>query len=138
MSNIHRNRKSRKGQASSSIASRPSRNSNSQGEDHFDVRPASTAFKEKSTALGRPQDDRSPVDDTFHSDGGVAVPTRDLYLSPPQLAKVLGIAIRTLARWRALGTGPPFAVLGQKKIVYRASSVERWLATSERPTRSNS
>jgi hypothetical protein len=38
------------------------------------------------------------------------------------------IAPRTAQRWRASGQGPPFIRLGPRRIVYRISDVERWLA----------
>jgi hypothetical protein len=40
------------------------------------------------------------------------------YLIPP----------RTAQRWRASGEGPPFVRLGKRRVLYRRSDVERWLA----------
>lgn len=36
---------------------------------------------------------------------------------------------RTAQRWRASGDGPPFVRLGKRRIIYRTSDVENWLAT---------
>jgi hypothetical protein len=40
------------------------------------------------------------------------------YLIPP----------RTAQRWRASGGGPPFVRLGKRRVLYRVTDVERWLA----------
>ena len=40
------------------------------------------------------------------------------YLIPP----------RTAQRWRASGGGPPFVRLGKRRVVYRVTDIERWLA----------
>jgi len=57
-------------------------------------------------------------------------PVLDGYITLQQLADELGIGIRTLARWRALGEGPPVTRLG-RQLLYRRSSVEAWLTSLE-------
>ena len=52
------------------------------------------------------------------------------YISESILATELGLTIRTLARLRAMRTGPPFTQLG-RKIVYRREAVEAWLRSRE-------
>ncbi|MGH7076154.1 MAG: helix-turn-helix transcriptional regulator [Stellaceae bacterium] len=51
------------------------------------------------------------------------------YLTPAQLAKTLGISPRTLARWHAIGTGPPRTKIG-KLVLYDASRLPEWLASA--------
>ena len=42
----------------------------------------------------------------------------------------IGVASKTLANWRALGEGPPYARLGKSgaRIVYRVADLDRYLA----------
>lgn len=54
----------------------------------------------------------------------------DDYLSPDELSAQLGICGRTLVRWHALGVAPPKTTLG-RKILYKRSSVNQWLAARE-------
>ena len=61
----------------------------------------------------------------------------DGFISPEELAKELGVSVRTLARWDAERTGPPRAVCGRKPL-YRVESVRRWLAMSERDSPTSS
>lgn len=57
------------------------------------------------------------------------------YLRQPQLARVLGVSARTLARWTALGIGPPKITIG-KTILFDLEKLPDWLATREvSPTR---
>jgi len=48
-------------------------------------------------------------------------------LPPEVVAKILGVAVKTLANWRAAGTGPPY-VRVEHSIRYRESDVARWIA----------
>lgn len=45
-------------------------------------------------------------------------------------AAYIGVARQTLANWRVLGDGPPYAKLGKSgtRIVYRVSDLDRYLA----------
>ena len=55
-----------------------------------------------------------------------------------EAAALLKSNARTLERWRSTGTGPSFVKVG-RRVAYRRSDLERWLAqqtrqhTSERP-----
>jgi predicted DNA-binding transcriptional regulator AlpA len=49
------------------------------------------------------------------------------FLTPTELSSRIGIAVQTLARWRCEGKGPVFTKIGGKKVLYRASEVDRWL-----------
>jgi len=54
-----------------------------------------------------------PENEYFDEDG-----LQERYLIPP----------RTAQRWRAEGAGPPFVRLGRRRVIYRRSDVEKWLA----------
>jgi hypothetical protein len=52
------------------------------------------------------------------------------FFTKEELAGELGRNMRTLDRWEALGIGPPRTLVG-RKILYRRTSVQRWLAAQE-------
>jgi predicted DNA-binding transcriptional regulator AlpA len=52
------------------------------------------------------------------------------FLTTVELAAELGRNKRTLDRWDALGTGPPRTRMG-RTVLYRRSSVQKWLAAQE-------
>jgi len=52
------------------------------------------------------------------------------YLTESELATQIHRSVRTLARWRAIGEGPPCLRLG-REIYYKKSSVAAWLASLE-------
>jgi hypothetical protein len=52
------------------------------------------------------------------------------FLTKQELANELGRNPRTLDRWDTLGIGPPRTKIG-RKILYRRSSVQKWLAVQE-------
>lgn len=52
--------------------------------------------------------------------------TGDRLLSPEVVARRLGVAVHTLANWRASGKGPPFIKI-ERSIRYRESDVVGWL-----------
>jgi hypothetical protein len=54
----------------------------------------------------------------------------DDYMSTEELATELDVAALTLIRWRLQKTGPPITRLG-RRILYRRSTVQAWLATRE-------
>ena len=56
------------------------------------------------------------------------------WIGRAELAKELGVAPDTLARWATRGMGPPLVKVG-RRVFYRRKSVERWLAESERRNR---
>jgi len=60
------------------------------------------------------------------------------YLTERELAHELGRDARTLKRWRAAREGPAWVAIG-RKILYRRSAVQDWLASREvRPVRAAS
>jgi excisionase family DNA binding protein len=52
------------------------------------------------------------------------------FMSPDELAKQLGISVRTLARWHAQRVGPPRCQIG-RLMLYQTETVRRWLAEQE-------
>lgn len=52
----------------------------------------------------------------------------DPILSEEELAKWLDTSRPTLQRQRSDGSGPPFVQLSARRIGYRKSTIERWLA----------
>jgi predicted DNA-binding transcriptional regulator AlpA len=50
-----------------------------------------------------------------------------------QLAEKIGISAGTLRYWRAIDQGPASFSLG-RRVVYRRSEVDRWIATQEQAT----
>ena len=57
-------------------------------------------------------------------------PTDDL-MSRAEVARLLGVSIRTVAGWAQRGTGPAFRRIG-RRAVYRRSDVNAWFL--EQPT----
>jgi predicted DNA-binding transcriptional regulator AlpA len=68
------------------------------------------------------------------------LPTLDPVLTEPDTAKWLSVGVSSLQRWRAQGRGPEFVRISQRRIGYRKSAVERWLASREQvnPPQGNS
>ena len=58
------------------------------------------------------------------------VPILAEFLTTEELAAELGRNKRTLDRWDALGIGPPRTRVG-RTVLYRRSSVQKWLAAQE-------
>jgi predicted DNA-binding transcriptional regulator AlpA len=48
------------------------------------------------------------------------------HLSPPELAKRLGLTVRTLVNWRRDKKGPKHVKFGSRIIRYRLVDVEAW------------
>jgi hypothetical protein len=56
------------------------------------------------------------------------------FLTKRELAAELQRNERTLDRWDSLGTGPPRTRVG-RKVLYRRTSAQKWLATQEQTYR---
>ncbi len=54
--------------------------------------------------------------------------TTTALLTERDLAVYLGLSLPTLQRQRAAGTGPRFIQLSERRIAYRRSDVDAWLA----------
>lgn len=50
----------------------------------------------------------------------------------PEAAKLLATSPSTLAKWRMAGTGPTFAKLGRRVVVYRLDDLREWLVKNRR------
>ena len=57
------------------------------------------------------------------------------YLTDAQLCAHLDVSDRTTLRWRRDGGGPPFIRIGPRRILYRRTDVEAWLAARTFPHR---
>jgi predicted DNA-binding transcriptional regulator AlpA len=55
----------------------------------------------------------------------------DEYIRPVELARELGVSLRSLARWHSLRIGPPRVVIG-RMILFNRASVREWLAGREK------
>lgn len=56
------------------------------------------------------------------------------YMSTTQVSQETGINPGTLRYWRSTNQGPASFSLG-KRVVYRRSEIERWIAEQEKATR---
>jgi len=69
-----------------------------------------------------------------NSQGEVEIAGRH-YLTARRLAQLLGVTVRTLARWNAQRIGPPKISIG-KIVLFDLAKLPEWLATREiQPTR---
>lgn len=55
----------------------------------------------------------------------------DDLLSEADMAKEIGVSVRTVKRWRAMPNGLPYVPIG-KRIFYRRASFQKWVETLER------
>lgn len=51
---------------------------------------------------------------------------QQIHLKPDELAVRWGYSVRTLANWRAAGTGPEYVRVGPRRVLYPLDSVIRW------------
>lgn len=59
------------------------------------------------------------------------------FLTTRQVAELTGIPEATLRFWRHLGTtGPASFALGPRRVVYRRSEIDRWIAEQEEAEKS--
>ena len=59
----------------------------------------------------------------------------DEFLSDAQLCDLLRVSSRTTARWRNDGGGPAYIRAGARRILYRRSDLDLWLARQTAPHR---
>jgi predicted DNA-binding transcriptional regulator AlpA len=50
------------------------------------------------------------------------------YIDERALSRMIGIAVRTLQRWRLTGRGPRYRRIGGDAVRYSVADVEAWLA----------
>ncbi len=53
---------------------------------------------------------------------------RDEFLRPRDIEAEYRICVSTLQTWRANGVGPAWQPVGPRRVAYRRSAVEAWLA----------
>jgi hypothetical protein len=53
------------------------------------------------------------------------------FISEAALARQLDVDIRSVQRWKALGLGPPYTMVGRRP-VYRLEAVRAWLLSREK------
>lgn len=56
-------------------------------------------------------------------------------MTTAQVSAETGVPVGTLRYWRHTNQGPASFSLGKKKVVYRRTEVERWIAEQETATR---
>ena len=56
--------------------------------------------------------------------------TKSTLLSSEETARLLGVSLRSLARWHAIRKGPPRTRAG-RKVYYRVEAIEAWLQANE-------
>ena len=62
------------------------------------------------------------------------VPHEYLALRPKEVAEALRVSLRTLARWREDGSGPPYISLGaNNSVLYDVNKLKRWIEANSRP-----
>jgi predicted DNA-binding transcriptional regulator AlpA len=67
---------------------------------------------------------------------GREMPKTSDYLTPAEVAEILGVSERTLNRWHSLRQGPPRCKIG-RAVRYLADSVAAWMTDQEvQPLRS--
>ena len=64
-----------------------------------------------------------------------SIPLLSEFLTKEELAAELRRNPRTLDRWAVLGMGPPRTRIG-RKVLYRRTSVQKWLAAQEQSSAS--
>ena len=72
----------------------------------------------------------SGVTQDIAADSGKPELLRD-FMTRPELAEALGVAVRTVERWHVLREGPPRVRMGQR-VLYRRDAVRQWLLSRER------
>lgn len=55
--------------------------------------------------------------------------TTDPLMTTEEVAEYLGLAARTVKRWREENSGPQYIRINHKCVRYRQSEVDRWLST---------
>lgn len=71
---------------------------------------------------------------TENADTGASI-LKDYIRGDEELARVINRSPRTVARWRALGEGPPFTRMG-REILYHIPSFKAWLQAQRVEARS--
>lgn len=61
-------------------------------------------------------------------------PTIEKHLTTTEVSKLTGIAPGTLRFWRSVDRGPASFALTPKRVVYRLSELEKWIAAREAAT----
>jgi predicted DNA-binding transcriptional regulator AlpA len=55
------------------------------------------------------------------------------YYTTEEVAAALGLAVVTLAKWRAVGKGPKFVKPSPGMVRYRIEDIDEWMTAQERP-----
>lgn len=54
---------------------------------------------------------------------------QDVYFTEQQFSERYQVPRRTAQRWRTTGEGPAFVRLGKRRVLYRLTDIEQWLAS---------
>lgn len=64
---------------------------------------------------------------------------KQLLVTTDEAAELLRVSASALLRWRRVGVGPAWVrPAGTRRVVYRRTAIEAWLAEQEAATSSNS
>ena len=68
---------------------------------------------------------------TSQASGPVGIEAVERYLTTKQVSETTGLPLGTLRYWRHIGEGPESMTLGRKRVVYKLSKLNEWLAAQE-------
>jgi hypothetical protein len=95
-------------------------------EHHLVKGPPAAPFPENTNRSTRPSEG-TPSQSIITDTGEIEVDGRS-YVTPARLAEILGITVRTLARWHKCQLGPPRITVGRLAL-YEMSKLAKWLDT---------
>ena len=62
--------------------------------------------------------------------------SESLVITERDAARLVGLSVRTMQRYRDNGGGPAYIVLGDRRVAYQRSDLAAWIAENRVPSRS--